>query len=132
VKRSGWAVCTRCGGSFATSPTGGRPRKRCDACRTNHAKIDGAEWRALRAQVLEEEPVCAVRGCGRPSTEADHIVPLVLGGPALDRTNLQGLCKPHNAAKGARVAPVPRRPYASTTRPCFHCGSTHCPGRWHL
>ena len=98
-------TCTQCGLDFATYPTGGRPRTRCDGCRSNLAKIDGQVWRRLRAQVLAEEEICAVPGCGRPATEVDHIQPLKFHPElALERSNLQGMCKTHNAAKGARTA----------------------------
>ena len=98
--------CTRCGSPFEAprKPTG-RPRSRCDSCRSNQERIDGAQWRKLRAVVLREEPICAVPGCGRPSTEVDHILPLKFRPElALDRANLRGICKPHNASKGARIA----------------------------
>ncbi len=114
------AWCTQCGVLFATTSTGGRPRSRCDGCRTNIGKIDGVRWRALRRLVLAEESWCAVRGCGRPSTQVDHIIPLKhrpdLG---LERSNLQGMCATHNASKGAKRAKC-------------RCGDVECPGRWHL
>jgi hypothetical protein len=66
--------CTRCGTPFESGPTGGRPRSRCDACRSNHARIDGMKWRALRRQVLAEEPTCAVDNCLLPSSQVDHRV----------------------------------------------------------
>jgi len=94
--------CSKCGRPFSPPVViNGRPRTRCDNCRTNHAAIDGTEWRRVRAQVLREEPTC--RMCGAPSTEADHIIPLQAGGDPYDRANLQGLCKTHNASKGARI-----------------------------
>ena len=81
----------------------------------------------MRARVLAEEPICAIVGCGWPSTHVDHIVPLARGGDPFNRTNLQGMCGPHNASKGARMwgdepAAVPR----------CNCGDPECPGRWHL
>jgi 5-methylcytosine-specific restriction endonuclease McrA len=85
-------------------------------------------WRRLRLRVLAEEPVCAIPGCGRPSTEVDHIVPLAAGGAPLDRANLQGLCQPHNASKGASVNGLPP---TLPRRRCY-CGDPSCPGRWHL
>jgi 5-methylcytosine-specific restriction endonuclease McrA len=123
--------CSRCGALFFASPTGGRPRTRCDPCRSNHARNDGTAWRKIRAQVLAEEPICAVQGCFRPSTEVDHIIPLARGGSPLDRDNLQGMCKPHNASKGARVA----RPAVVVRRRCTHpaCPDpTTCRGHWHV
>lgn len=40
-------------------------------------------------------PVCNGYGrpCGRPATEADHVVPIADGGARLDEANLQPLCK---------------------------------------
>src|SRR5262245_29111116 len=95
-------VCSKCGQPFsAPLARTGRPRTRCDRCRSNQDRIDGSKWRKLRALVLAEEPYCAV--CGRPSSEVDHIVPLQLGGDAYARSNLRGLCKRCNASKGAKV-----------------------------
>jgi 5-methylcytosine-specific restriction endonuclease McrA len=97
-------TCTRCGASFYASPTGGRPRSRCDRCRSNHARADGTVWRKLRAQVLSEEPTCYIVGCGWPSTQVDHVLPLKLRPDlALVRSNLRGICATHNASKGARL-----------------------------
>jgi 5-methylcytosine-specific restriction endonuclease McrA len=56
------------------------------------------EWLALRAQVLQEEPMCRI--CGKePSTEAEHIVPLGPAGGTNDRSNLQGSCKKCHSRK---------------------------------
>lgn len=126
------AYCSVCGGYFTASQTAGRPRKRCDACRTNHAKVDGRRWRELRAQVLREEPICCVPGCGRVSTQVDHVLPLKLRPDlALERTNLRGICASHNASKGARVngsaetardlAPLMAGTVRSAEVPCETC-----------
>lgn len=97
-------ICTQCGAGFwAPRLTGGRPRTRCDDCRTVHDNADGTAWRKIRAVVLAEEPICAVAGCQRPSTEVDHILALSRGGAPVERANLQGMCKHHNASKGARL-----------------------------
>lgn len=64
-------------------------------------------WRALRARVLFEEPVCTGRDdglpCGLPTTDADHKVPH-RGDPALfwDRGNLQGKCHRCHSSKTGR------------------------------
>lgn len=51
-------------------------------------------WRTLRAQVLDEEPLC--RDCAKaPSTEAGHKTPRSQGGPD-ERWNLKGQCRPCN------------------------------------
>lgn len=91
---------------------------RCPNCRPNpnrsttkatrtaaawHWVYNDPRWHALRDQVLSEEPLCRVPRCDRPSTIVDHITPhrgdVTL---AFDRTNLQGMCKPHHDAKTAR------------------------------
>jgi 5-methylcytosine-specific restriction endonuclease McrA len=128
-------TCSSCGAPFNPPRKGtGRPRTRCDACRSNLARIDGVAWRKLRAQVLREEPVCAVIGCGMPSTEADHVIPLqVCPELGLERSNLRGMCKSHNASKGAKLPDgfVPTGPPRDRRRLC-HCGDPACPGMWHL
>jgi len=54
-------------------------------------------WRKLRAQVLDEEPMC--RDCyAAPSTEAGHIVGRAQGGQDV-RHNLKGQCNPCNVAQ---------------------------------
>lgn len=51
-------------------------------------------WRKLRAQVLDEEPIC--RDCWQaPATEAGHIVGRAYGGQDV-RHNLKGQCRPCN------------------------------------
>jgi len=60
-----------------------------------------AQWKALRKQVLEEEPTC--HWCHRaPSTQADHLVELDNGGDPYSRDNLVGSCASCNASRGAR------------------------------
>lgn len=61
-------------------------------------------WRALRAQVLDEEPLC--RAClaekrSRPTAHVDHIIPRTAGGPDA-RANLAGLCARHHSEKTQR------------------------------
>jgi 5-methylcytosine-specific restriction endonuclease McrA len=55
-------------------------------------------WRATRAAVLDEEPLC--RWCGQPSETADHILPRAHGGDDR-RENLTGACTACNLARGA-------------------------------
>ena len=87
---------------------------RCPDCRRRHwAQLRATtrkgnnprKWRKLRAQVLADEPLCHW-GCGRPSTQADHIIPVAVR-PDLEysRTNLVGSCATCNSSRGARPAP---------------------------
>ncbi|MFY7942557.1 MAG: HNH endonuclease signature motif containing protein [Burkholderiaceae bacterium] len=61
--------------------------------------LNGATWRKLRAQVLNEQPLCPEcrdQGCLEPATEVDHHD----NDPSNNaRENLVGLCKPHHSAK---------------------------------
>lgn len=59
-------------------------------------------WRALRRQVLLEEPVCRTRLCGNRSVIVDHVRPHQ-GDPLLffNRANLAGRCKRCHDAKTA-------------------------------
>ena len=73
---------------------------RRDAERGTSAERDyGTVHRAMRLRVLREEPNC--RRCGKPSTNADHIVPKAHGGTNA-RSNYQGLCRTCNTRKGAK------------------------------
>jgi len=51
------------------------------------------DWPKIRAQVLKEEPTCALRlpGCTVVSTDCDHIVSRSRGGTNV-RSNLRGVC----------------------------------------
>ncbi len=58
------------------------------------------QWKQLRAQVLQEEPIC--HWCHKkPSSQADHVVELDRGGDPYDRTNIVGSCASCNARRGA-------------------------------
>jgi 5-methylcytosine-specific restriction protein A len=64
----------------------------------------GAAWRALRAQVLAEEPhcrLCAAEGHLEAARTVDHIVPRAQGGTD-DRENLRPLCDRHHRQKSGR------------------------------
>src|SRR5262245_21286115 len=62
-----------------------------------------ARWRALRTQVLEENPLCVECLNSKwvePAIDVDHRIPH--NGNAdlfFDRSNLQGLCKFHHSQK---------------------------------
>lgn len=62
-------------------------------------------WRALRAQVLDEEPLCRVclaEKKARPTKHVDHIIARKIEGSHDARENLQGLCAMHHSQKTAR------------------------------
>jgi 5-methylcytosine-specific restriction protein A len=58
-------------------------------------------WRKLRHQVLQTYPVC-VTCKQKPSTVADHITPVRLGGAFWDINNIQGLCAACHNSKSAK------------------------------
>jgi 5-methylcytosine-specific restriction endonuclease McrA len=62
-----------------------------------------ADWRALRADFIADNPICCSPGCGQPTVDADHIED-VRAHPErrLDRTNLRPFCHRHHAQRTAR------------------------------
>ena len=52
----------------------------------------GLSAKARQAILDRQGPSCAVQGCARPWIEADHVLPLALGGADI-LENLEGLCK---------------------------------------
>jgi 5-methylcytosine-specific restriction protein A len=73
---------------------------------TSTARGYDADWRALRADVLEAEPWCRrCRGLGvmTRATDVDHVQP-VAARPDLRlvRSNLMPLCHPHHSERTAR------------------------------
>ena len=81
-------------------------------------RYDGAPMRRLRAQVKREEPYCWL--CGGhidPDRKApdplsftlDHIVPVALGGPELDRANVRAAHMRCNQRRGKGKRQARRR-----------------------
>lgn len=72
--------------------------------KSRHDRGYGTAWDKLRAQVLNEEPMCRVclgeRSIVTAATQVDHIKPKAKGGTDT-RTNLQALCKPCHDRKSA-------------------------------
>jgi 5-methylcytosine-specific restriction enzyme A len=60
-----------------------------------------AAWRAFRLVVLTERPICEVPGCGAPSRQVDHRMPVRKGGAPFDRANVQPLCLSCHSRKTA-------------------------------
>lgn len=81
-------------------------------------------WKELRIKVLEDYPTC-VWCQRRPSTEADHVIPVDAGIDPMDRSNLVGSCRPCNGKRGAEhtnrkraaASQAPRRPVERRNRP---------------
>ena len=105
--------CLECG-----TPTGGAPLcpphaqqarnnpKRSAPRPSAHARgYDGA-WRALRAQILADQPQCHY--CPAPATTVDHLIPLSVD-PSLrlDPRNLVPACRRCNSSKKDRTTPTP-------------------------
>lgn len=99
--------CPVCAGRCPELTAGGK----CALCtsqsrkgqRRNDHIYSSPRWKGLRRTILREQPFCAEPGCSELTADVDHIVPIEVN-PLLkwDRTNLQGLCKPHHSAKTAR------------------------------
>jgi 5-methylcytosine-specific restriction endonuclease McrA len=86
--------------------------------------------RALRNAVLRDTPWCAYPGCTNPAAEVDHVIPVAecyrAGVNPHTRSNLQGLCSPHHAAKteqdkaaGRQQAAARRLRRPNTVHPAF-------------
>jgi 5-methylcytosine-specific restriction endonuclease McrA len=67
----------------------------------NKGDYNTTAWRKVRSQVLQTYPICCA--CNRaPSTVADHIAPVRLGGEFWDINNIQGLCAACHNSKSAK------------------------------
>ncbi len=80
----------------------GRARRSFDA---EVGFYQSKDWRALRAAVLRESPLCVVCKAKDRLVAAgvvDHVVPLKDGGARFDRANLQPLCISCHNRKTAR------------------------------
>ena len=74
--------------------------------------MSGTRWSALRAIILNDNPICAY--CkDEPATEADHDIPRARGGSD-EAANLIPSCRPCNGLKGMRTA-VEFRDYLATS-----------------
>ena len=58
-------------------------------------------WRKASKLHKKLNPMCSVKGCQNSVHTTDHIVPILKGGAKLDFSNLQSLCRRHNAIKTA-------------------------------
>jgi len=70
----------------------------------NAAVYDSPRWRALRLQVLENQPFC--KFCQEDkvignSEVVDHVIPIEFGGSIWDLPNLQGICTRHHNTKSS-------------------------------
>jgi 5-methylcytosine-specific restriction protein A len=78
--------------------------RRYNATRPHQRFYNSVGWKAMRAAVRREEPLCRLckaKGIYRPSQEVDHIIPINQRRDlALVRSNLRALCLPcHNAIR---------------------------------
>lgn len=79
-------------------PTPPRPDTRPTAA----ARGYDAAWAKLRNWYARQHPICQWPGCTQPMGIVDHIIPITDGGPRLDASNLQSLCRSHHGVKTAR------------------------------
>jgi 5-methylcytosine-specific restriction endonuclease McrA len=63
---------------------------------------NSTRWRKVASLHKKLNPICSVEGCTNPVHTTDHIVPILKGGAKLDFSNLQSLCRRHNAIKTAK------------------------------
>ena len=72
------------------------------------------KWKALRKQVLQQEPICRQcrdNGIIIEAVAVDHITPVRLGGSFWDINNLQPLCMKCHASKSGKEAHTPKKYY---------------------
>ena len=88
---------------------------RCPAHATQHNRAhkvaqrgvySSARHRAWRRLILNRDPICVMPRCGRASTDADHIIPLSMGG-TWELSNGAGRCHRCHSRKTAREARDP-------------------------
>lgn len=96
-----------------TCPNAAGPRGRCPEHATQHRRARNVEfderlyrtarWRRLRLQVIQEQPFCAEPGCSMLVDEVHHIVKRANDVTLFfERSNVEGLCRPHHAARTKR------------------------------
>lgn len=98
-----YKICLGCSALIASG-------SRCSDCKSAHERSRGTstergygyEWQKIRAQVLSEEPVCAVCGTDKDLT-VDHVISRHDDGTD-ERSNLRTLCFFHNRQKGKKSA----------------------------
>ena len=69
-----------------------------------HAGYQTNEWRAIRRQVLQHEPLCRdckAKGIVKVANVIDHIKPVRLGGEFWETNNMQPLCTSCHNSKSA-------------------------------
>nr|WP_244492170.1 HNH endonuclease signature motif containing protein [Aureimonas sp. AU12] len=99
-------ICS-CGKTVASGKTCAcriKARAEADARRPS-AAVRGydAAWKRVRSDFLKRHPVCCSPGCGKPATEADHVVSVAERPDLrLSWSNLRPFCKPHHSQRTAR------------------------------
>ena len=72
--------------------------------RKGATRTSQAEHRRWAAKVKARDPFCRIRlpGCTGITQQADHIVPVALGGAEFDVANGQGACRSCHGKKSSR------------------------------
>jgi HNH endonuclease len=94
LRAGGKRICTWC---HEEIPNG--RRSRCGAKGCSEHIWQATSWRRCRALCLRRDRFCP---CGARATEADHRVPVCLGGLS-DQGNLRGLCHACHLEATARL-----------------------------
>lgn len=77
----------------------------------NSKFYNSRKWRNVRANYLIKNPLCVyceANDLTTPANVVDHIVPMVKGGDALCKSNLQSLCKSCHDKKSAKESTLTR------------------------
>ena len=82
----------------------------------NHGHWNSKEYRDNRAELLRDNPQCYL--CGKPATEADHILEYDRGGTH-EMHNLAPICKPCNSRRGQAYGERKKRIAKSMTKDFF-------------
>jgi 5-methylcytosine-specific restriction protein A len=94
--------CARCLAAYE------QRRRRDPAARARQDFYGSGDWKRFRASILAARPWCE-EGCGQPSNEVAHIVPLRQRPDlALDPHNVRALCKSDHSRESASAASVGR------------------------
>lgn len=65
--------------------------------------MKGPRWESVRKAAKNRAGGMCENLCGRDGNEADHVIPLAMGGEPYELSNIRWLCKVCNTRKGSRI-----------------------------